>query len=348
MEKKIININLYKSEFSFKNSSKRFIPLSSQMKKTSSNSQKSNKLNLNISLISFKILTIIYSYFLLCYYLGNIGNNKFNNINKAMKHAILLLSSYGINYMNNALSQFNNDKRFDIYIHIDGQSKIDIENNKTITKSNIKYIKHLYKSKKKSIEMVDIMFKLLSIANKTDNYAYFHYFSDSCYLITTLDEFYQFFIENNNKTYINYYLERNFLYKNSRYTLYKGSQWMSLHSNIVHKLLDNIILFNKYKEAIRNRTIRLITGAPDELIITHIIVNDICKRKPKEYNVFNNNLRFIRWKNCRRVHCPNYLDIDNVSEEEIKSIKKNNFLAIRKIDYKNYKAIDLVNKLKGE
>ena len=44
----------------------------------------------------------------------------------------------------------------------------------------------------------------------------------------------------------------------------------------------------------------------------------------------------------------NYLDIDNVSEEEIKSIKKNNFLAIRKIDYKNYKAIDLVNKLKGE
>ena len=186
------------------------------------------------------------------------------------------------------------------------------------------------------------------LENYTDNYAYFHYFSDSCYLITTLDEFYQFFIENNNKTYINYYLERNFLYKNSRFTLYKGSQWMSLHSNIVHKLLDNIILFNKYKEAIRNRTIRLITGAPDELIITHIIVNDICKRKPKEYNVFNNNLRFIRWKNCRRVYCPNYLYIDNVSEEEIKSIKKNKFLAIRKIDYKNYKAIDLVNRLKGE
>ena len=59
-------------------------------------------------------------------------------------------------------------------------------------------------------------------------------------------------------------------------------------------------------------------------------------------------MRFIRWKNCRRVYCPNYLDIDNVSEEEIKSIKKKNFLSIRKIDYKNYKAIDLVNRLKGE
>ena len=271
MEKKIIYIKPNKSGSSINNSSKRFISHSSQINKTSSNSQKSNKLNLNISLISFKILTIIYSYFLICYYLGNIGNNKCNSSNKIMKHAILLLSSYGINYMNNVLSQFNNDKRFDIYIHIDGQSKIDIENNKTITKSNIKYIKHLYKSKKKSIEMVDIMFNLLSIASKTDNYAYFHYFSDSCYLITTLDEFYQFFIQNNNKTYINYNLEKNFLYKNSRYTLYKGSQWMSLHINIVHKLLDNIILFNKYKEAIRNRTIRLITGAPDELIQKNIM-----------------------------------------------------------------------------
>ena len=166
MEKKIIVIKLNKSECSINNSSKKFFSHRSQMNKTSSNSKKSNKLNLNISLISFKILTIIYSYLLLCYYLGNIGNNKFNNINKTMKHAILLISSYGINYMNNVLSQFNNDKRFDIYIHIDGQSKIDIENNKTITKSNIKYIKHLYKSKKNSIEMVDIMFKLLSIANK--------------------------------------------------------------------------------------------------------------------------------------------------------------------------------------
>ena len=46
-----------------------------------------------------------------------------------MKHAILLLSSYGINYLNNFLSQFNNDKRFDIYIHIDGNTKIDIKLN---------------------------------------------------------------------------------------------------------------------------------------------------------------------------------------------------------------------------
>jgi hypothetical protein len=317
------------------------------MKKVSSNSKKSNKLNLNISLISFKIFAFIYTYLLL-YNSGNNSNNKFNNSNKIMKHAILLLSSYGISYMNNVLSQFNNDKRFDIYIHIDGQSKLDINNNKTITRSNIKYIKHLFKSKNYSIQLVDVMLELLIIANKTDNYDYFHYFSDSCYLITTLDEFYQFFIENNNKTYINYHLAEYFLYRNQPFILYKGSQWMSLHSNIVYKLIDNINLFNKYKEELRNRTIKILFGAPDEFIIQHIILNDICKRKPQEYNVLNNNLRFIRWKNCKAVHCPNYLDIDNVSEEEIKNISKKNILIIRKIDYKKNKAIDLVNRLRGK
>ena len=43
----------------------------------------------------------------------------FNNTSLSkMKHVILLLSSYGIDYLNNFLYQFNNDSRFDIYIHL--------------------------------------------------------------------------------------------------------------------------------------------------------------------------------------------------------------------------------------
>lgn len=308
-------------------------------KKTSINAKVSSKLNFNVSLILFKILLLINAYLIL--YIIN------KNDNKAVKHAILLLSSYGINYMNNVLSQFNNDERFDIFIHIDGKSKIDLENNKTITKSRIKYIKHLYKSKRFSIRMVYIMLELINIANKTDKYDYFHYFRDSCYLIKTLDEFYQFFIQNNNKSFMNYFLTNHFLYKNKSFILYKGSQWMSLHSNIVHKLLENINLIHKYKEAINNNIIKILRGAFDELIIQNIIINDICKGKPQDYNIINNNLRFIRWR-CKNEYCPNYLDIDNVSEKEIKYIKNNNYLTIRKIDYINYKAIDLVNRLKGE
>ena len=44
--------------------------------------------------------------------------------------------------------------------------KSDIENNKIITKSNIKYIKHLSNSKKDSIQMVDAILVLLIIAEK--------------------------------------------------------------------------------------------------------------------------------------------------------------------------------------
>ena len=294
-----------------------------------------------------KLLTIILLYSLLFYEINNIYK-KSNNINKSMMHAILLLSSYGINYMNNFLSQFNNDKRFEIYIHIDGRSKRDIENNKTITKSNIKYIKHLYRSKRFSIQMVDTMLQLLIIAGKKNDYDYFHFFSDSCYLATTLEEFYQFFEQNNNKTYIDYHLDKYFFYKNKSFTLYKGSQWMSLHRNIVHKILESLNIINNYKEAIMNKTIRMIEGAADELIFIHTIINDICKRKPKEFNIINNSLRFTRFKNCGAIHCPNYLDEFNVSKEEIKLIKKNKYLVIRKINYKNYKAIDLVNILKGK
>lgn len=311
----------------------------SYMKKASLNSKGSNKLNFKISLILFKILALINVYLVL-YIRGK-------NYNKVMKHAILLLSSYGINYMNNVLSQFNNDKRFDIFIHIDGNTKIDIENNKTITKSRIKYIKHIYKSKRFSFRMVDAMLELINIANKTDEYDYFHFFSDSCYLIKTLDEFYQFFIQNINKSFMDYNLTNHFLYKNQSFILYKSSQWMSLHRNIMHKLLDNINLIHKYKSTIKNNIIRILRGASDELIIQNIIIKDICKRKPQEFNIINNNLRFIRWRRCKKIYCPNYLDIDNVSEKEIENIKKN-YLVIRKIDYINYKAIDLVNRLKGD
>jgi len=93
--------------------------------------------------------------------------------------------------------------------------------------------------------MVDVMVNLLIIAEKI---WLFSFFSDFCYLTTTLDEFYNFFIRNNNKTFINYKLEKYFLFKNTRFILYKDSQRMSLHKNIVHKLLDNLNIMETIKK----------------------------------------------------------------------------------------------------
>ena len=298
-------------------------------------------------ILNFLALTIEKIYNQINEVKDNIENNK-NNVlyTTNMKHAILLLSSYGIKYLNNFLRQFNNDKRYNIYIHYDGKTKKDIDRKKKILNSNIKYCQHKYKAKRFSIEMVDSMYELLSIAYKNDNYDYYHFFSESCYLIKSLDKFYNFFVDNNLNSYFSYNKNNYYLYKNQSNLLYKGSQWMSLHKNIVKKVLDNKDLYNKYKNEIKNNTIIINFGAIDEFIIQNMIIHDICNEKPKKYNVINYNLRFTRWNDCNNIYCPNFLNIDNVSEYEINKIKEN-YLIIRKINYKDIKAIKLVYKLKN-
>ena len=87
--------------------------------------------------------------------------------------------------------------------------------------------------------MVYVMYELLFIAYNTSKYHYFHFFSESCYLLKSLDEFYNFFINNNFKSYIRYSRINKVLYKNVSETFIWGSQWMSLHKNIAKKLIDN-------------------------------------------------------------------------------------------------------------
>lgn len=309
------------------------------MKKYYSTKEKSNH-------IIFKILkkTIFFFLFLFLIYLYNKKNVLYRKNN--MKHAILLLSSYGVEYLNNFLGQFNNDKRYDIYIHLDGKTKRDIDKNKTIIKSNIKFCQYIYHAKRFSIQMADVMYELLSIAYKSDNYNYYHFFSESNYLVKSLDKFYNFFIEHNLNSYVNCSKTKNILYKNQSNLFYQGSQWMSLHKNIVKKIISNKDLYNKYKDEIKNHTIIIKKGAIDEFIIQNLIILDICNETPDKCNVINFNLCFIRWRGCKHVHCPNYLNIDNLSEDEINKIKEK-YLIIRKINFKDTKSIELVNKLKN-
>ena len=278
--------------------------------------------------------------------LFSIKNNKNKRQKNKMKHAILVLSSYGIDYLNNFLYQFNNDSRFDIYIHLAGKSQNDFEKGETILNSNIKYFNYIHNSTRFSVEMVDAMYDIMSIANSKYNYDFYHFFSESCYLVKSLDYIYNYFFNNKLNSYVNHFLQNNFLYNNQSNILYKGSQWMSLNDEIVKKLLKRKDLFIKYKKEIKKGIIKIINGAPDEFIFQHIIVKDICEGTLEKCFVKNNNLRFIRWRNCQNEYCPNSLDVSNVSEEEINYIRKNCFV-IRKINYKNPKAIELINKIKS-
>ena len=322
------------------------------------------KFNKKLKIKILSILLLIISITLFVYFIRNKNykindsrkinknnNQNISNFNNSqqnkMKHAILLLSSYGVDYLNNFLVQFKNDSRFDIYIHLEGKSQIDYENGETIINSNIKYCKHIHQSKRFSIGMVDAMYDIMSIANTNYNYDFYHFFSESCYLVKSLDYFYKYFERNKIYSYIRHFLHNNFLYNNQSFLLYKGSQWMSINNDIMKKLIKRKNLFIKYKKEIENGIIKIVGGAPDEFIIQHIIIRDICKGLSLDKcNVKNTNLRFIRWSNCSKEYCPNLLDISNVSEEELNYII-NNYLVIRKINYKNPKAIELINKIKS-
>ena len=226
---------------------------------------------------------------------------------------------------------------------MDGKTKNDIDNGRKIIKSNIKYRNHLYKSKRYSFEMVKVMYLLLSKSNKKDKYKYYHFFSDSCYLVKSLDEFYNFF--NGNNSYFSFHKNNYSIYHNKSNIIYKGSQWMSLHKTIVNEVLKRKYLFSQYEEEINNGTLIIHAGAFDEHIIQNIIISDICNCNPKKYNIENKSIRYIRWHNCHKEHCPNYLNIDNVNEKEINNIK-NNFLIIRKIKFKDSKSRELLKKIR--
>ena len=114
--------------------------------------------NLKLKFYSVLILVISISSFIYFIKNKNYKNNcLFNKIQNVsgfkMKHAILVLSSYGLDYLNNFLYQFNNESRFDIYIHISGKSHIDFKNGGTKLNSNIKYINNIHNSTRFSIKM---------------------------------------------------------------------------------------------------------------------------------------------------------------------------------------------------
>ena len=317
------------------------------------NSNNSKKINKKVKLKIYSVFVLVISVSLLFFFFENKNNkinewfsNKIDKNKGKMKHAILLLSSYGVDYLNNFLHQFNNDSRYDIYIHLEGKSLIDFKKGETILKSNIKYCNFIHKSKRFSMAMVDAMYDIMSIANSKYNYDFYHFFSESCYLVKSLDYIYNYFEKNKLYSYVEHFLDNYNLYNNQSNVLYKGSQWMSINSNIVNKLLKRKDLYKKYKKEIEKGIIKIIDGAPDEFILQHIIIKDICKGTPQKCNVKYNNLRFVRWRNCNKEYCPNFLDVSNVSEEEINYISKK-FLIIRKINYKNPKAIELINKIKN-
>ena len=259
-----------------------------------------------------------------------------------MKQAILLLAHKGIEYIDYFCSQFNNDERFNIFIHIDINTKI--------SESDIVYIKSKHNIVKEIIskhtgtyfgmDLIDAEIELMKLASK-NNYNYYHMMSEQCFISTSLDKFYNYF-NNSNKEYIDIQndkegwkiinLEKNYIYS--------GSQWWSLTNDCVLWILDKLNTtnyYNDFKSEIENYNNGRIyhTVAPDETFFTNIVMvyeNDFIFDTNKRYYDFTYPL-------IDRSH-PHPLTIEKldiyISEDIL-----NNFI-IRKIDYRNEDCLKLL------
>lgn len=283
-----------------------------------------------------------------------------------MKHAILILSSYGIDYLAENIKQYSEYQDiFDIFVHVDGKTYLDIKEKRKeegitavdyITKltgmSNIKHIGHEYNSKRFSFELILSEIYLFRRAIEFGTYQAYHITSESCFFYKDIDIFLDFYKRNPDINLIglenlgdrNIYNE-----KTGIKTPYKGPQWFSLS----HKTLNRIIeaeLFEKIYDDWKNGLIEnpnRLWGAFDELVLQTYIANLILS----DINVENFwQSRYILWGDVGyslRIGSPNTLKMGILeSNVKLNEWELTNSFWCRKIDYKKEDSVEFLNYLK--
>lgn len=266
-----------------------------------------------------------------------------------MKLAILLISSYGIDALNACLSQFENDTDIDVYIHSDGNTLNDLNENRTYTATNVKSCEHVYVGRLFSADLLRISWYLLEKAyNSGIDYDYYIIMSDSCRFIKPLNEVKSFF-ENNTTTYIeawSRYIDTCFKYADGSCKCSKGSQWITIYKSIVKIILTLKDKFEQYIKEVHDNTIICIGGAIDEFVFNQLIMNDIChfdENLIKKYNIDTyNSIRYAAWNGGDHLEI---LTMENFLQH--KHAITSNTLICRKFDHTNPSSMELLNRLKN-
>lgn len=276
-------------------------------------------------------------------------------------HAILLIAHKGIDYIENFCKQFDNDNDFQIYIHYDAKNHIeqsDIDNLKKQF-SNIRYFCSKFEGKYFDFSLVEIELLLIKEALK-DNHTYCHLMSEQCYLTTTLQFFKDFFTNNNNEyIQIVYMLKEiaNTKYKlnywrniNNRY-FYFGSQWWSLTSTLLNKIINHPKLDEYIYENIVY-SMKEHRQAVDETFFQSFIMH---------YDLYNedsmltcndkisSSLRYVDWEfkeHSNKDHPATLGTLPQFYDEQFIQITMSKSLIIRKIDFKNKNSIKMLNDVK--
>lgn len=278
-----------------------------------------------------------------------------------MKHAILILSSYGMDYLVENIKQYSEYQDiFDIFVHVDGKTYEDILSHsvsgfrqyvgKLTEMNNIKYVGHEYQAKRYSFELLLSEFHLFRRAIETDTYCMYHIVSESCYLYKDKDIFLDFFKENPDTNLIGLEMlsENIFDEKTGIKNVYKGPQWLSLS----HKILSKIIKKHLFERICNDWENGLISkpdgsGAIDEIVLHTYIVNFIIDDMEKETHFHS---RFILWGDYGEKTnngSPNTLSTDFLKKGiEMSEYELKNSFWCRKIDYKNPESKNFLKYLK--
>ena len=260
--------------------------------------------------------------------------------------AILLLAHKGVDYIDKFCEQFNNDKRYNIYIHYDTKLHLT-EHDKLILQTkygNIKSIISKYSGTYFGMSLVDAELELLNIAMSDKDNTYFHLMSEQCYLLVSLNTFCAFFKHNSN-VFMDFQYDKEGwqIIDKDKGLRWAGSQWWSLPRRAVD-WLQQIISTTDYDSVFREALLKYNAGreiriiAADETYFTNLF-----KLYDNDF-IYYDNMRFydFTWPLIDFCH-PHPLTILKLRKYINDGIIGK--LIGRKIDYKNLECTKLLQQI---
>lgn len=277
-----------------------------------------------------------------------------------IKQAILITAYKNYHHLGELIASF--DHNFELYIHIDKKSKIsEQELYKFRANNNVKLISQKYRVNWGGFNHLKCILYLVEQALKNSENQYFHLITGHDFPIKKIDDFINYFNNNNQVEHINYFdiprkdwADNGGIDRIVYFNLYDIFNAKNINQN---RLINRIVKLQKiigFKRSISSIMPKIYGGSTywslSRACIEHVL--DFTKQNkyvlnrfkytlcPEEFyfqtiiinsgfagNVINNNLRYIDW-NYRNGNRPSVLD-----DSDYENILNSNAFFARKFEY---------------
>lgn len=210
--------------------------------------------------------------------------------------------------VNRLVNHLSND--FDVYVHIDKNSKIRISKTKNV------FVYNKYRTPWGSFNAIKAIILLVNTAYQNDKYDRYIYLSGQDLPLKNNKELTAFFCNNNNEYIENYYLPleqwdnckinyyKRFLKKlyecffksKLNYNFYSGSSWFCLTNNCIRKMMEYISSDKMFIKIFHLTSMLYWEDCSDEKFFQTLIHRIIGLK------IINHNLHYIDWGKKRKKH----------------------------------------------